>query len=89
MIIKQIDDKTRIILSKFYFPALDGCVKLQRLKNTIFGYSWKTTNWTYPSCLHSDSLEYLEKSLLSTESKRSPQKSEYEIGKKYIKNNEI
>ena len=42
--IDYINNKTRIKL-KFYIPAVDYVLALQRKK----WYGWKTVRWTYPS----------------------------------------
>ena len=58
MVLKQINSKTRVSLSKFYFPALSSCIMLER-KITRFGFSfWVVVSWIYPSCLPLKDLDY-------------------------------
>ena len=85
MLVKQIDEKTRIILSKYSFDVLSSCFKLQRLEKSIFGFSkWRTKSWIYPSVIKNDGLKYIEEWLIWDEGESEKKVSEFEIGKSII-----
>lgn len=83
MILEQIDSKTRIKLTRFYPPALDGAFLLQR-KGLIF---WKTTSWIYPSVVRKHDFEWVKKWLFWDEDRNIKRRfSEFELGIKQLSN---
>ncbi len=80
-ILKQIDSKTRIIITRYYWKALFfAAFRLQRKRK----YYWKTVSWIFPSCLVVKTGKRVEDWLVWDESNNAD--SQYNLGIKIFQN---
>lgn len=78
--IDYLNPKTRIKLIRFYLPALESVIALQRRK----WYGWKTTSWIYPSIMKNAECNYIREWLEWNETFKEEKMSEYEKGREIM-----